>query len=94
MKLPRRLFLRLTAGVGVLPVASRMARAQTYPTRPVRIVVPSGAGGTPDIYARLVGPWLSVRLGQSFVIENRAGGSGNIGTEVVVRAAPDAIRCS
>jgi tripartite-type tricarboxylate transporter receptor subunit TctC len=89
MKLLRRQFLRLSAGAAALPAVSRIARAQTYPTRPVRIVVPSGAGGTPDIYARLVGPWLSVRLGQSFVIENRAGGSGNIGTEVVVRAAPD-----
>jgi tripartite-type tricarboxylate transporter receptor subunit TctC len=89
MKLLRRQFLRLAAGAAALPAVSRIARAQTYPTRPVRIVVPSGAGGTPDIYARLVGPWLSIRLGQSFVIENRAGGSGNIGTEVVVRAAPD-----
>jgi tripartite-type tricarboxylate transporter receptor subunit TctC len=89
MKFPRRRFLHLAAGAAALPAVSRIARAQSYPTRPVRIVVPSGAGGTPDIYARLVGPWLSVRLGQSFVIENRAGGSGNIGTEVVVRAAPD-----
>src|SRR5437763_1542501 len=89
MNLRRRQFLHLAASAVVLPAMSWIARAQTYPTRPVRIVVPSGPGGTPDIYARLVGPWLSERLGQSFVIENRAGGSGNIGTEVVVRAPPD-----
>jgi len=89
MNLRRRQFLHLAASAVVLPAMSLIARAQTYPTWPVRIVVPSGPGGTPDIYARLVGPWLSERLGQSFVIENRAGGSGNIGTEVVVRAPRD-----
>jgi tripartite-type tricarboxylate transporter receptor subunit TctC len=69
--------------------ASPVAWAQSYPARPVRIVTPSGAGGTPDTYARLAAPWLSERLGQPFIVENRAGGSGNIGTEVVVRAPPD-----
>jgi tripartite-type tricarboxylate transporter receptor subunit TctC len=89
MKLPRRKFLRLAAGAVALPVASRIASAQTYPTRPVRIIVAIAAGGANDILARLMGQWLSERLGQSFVIENRPGGGNNIGTEAVVRAAPD-----
>lgn len=89
MKLRRRQFLHLVTSAVVVPAMSWTARAQTYPTRPVRIVVPSGPGGTPDIYARVVGSWLSEQFGQSFVIENRAGGSGNIGTEVVIRAPPD-----
>jgi tripartite-type tricarboxylate transporter receptor subunit TctC len=87
--LPRRQFLRLAAGAGVLPAASRFARAQAYPSRPVRIIVGFAAGGGVDITARLIGQWLSERLGQNFVIENRAGAGGNIGTEAVVNAPPD-----
>jgi tripartite-type tricarboxylate transporter receptor subunit TctC len=89
MKLPRRTFLHLTAGAAALPALSRVARAQAYPTRPVRIVAPTAPGGGPDILARLIGPWLSGRLGQQFVVENRPGGGSNIGTEAVVRAPPD-----
>ena len=89
MKLPRRNFLHLAAGAAALPVASRVAWAQTYPARPVRIIVTTTPGGAPDILARLMGPWLSKRLGQQFVVENRPGGGSNIGTEAVVRAPPD-----
>src|ERR1700681_2645296 len=89
MKLPRRQFLHLAAGAAVLPSVSRIARAQTYPTQPVRIIVGFAAGGQADILARLMGQWLSDRLGQQFVIENRSGAGGNIGTEAVVRAPPD-----
>src|ERR1700738_1996775 len=89
MKLPRRQFLHLAAGAAVLPVVSRDARAQGYPTRPVRIIVPFPAGQATDSIARLVGQSLSERLGQAFVIENRTGAGGNIGTEAVVRAPPD-----
>ena len=89
MKLPRRQFLHLAAGAAALPAASRIARAQAYPSRPVRIVVPFAAGGSTDIIARLIGQWLSERLGQQFVIENRPGAGSNIGTEVVVNAPPD-----
>ena len=89
MKLPRRRFLHLAAGAATLPVVSRNARAQGYPTRPVRIVVPYAAGASPDIIARLVGQALSERLGQQVIIENRPGAGGNIGTEVVVRAPAD-----
>jgi tripartite-type tricarboxylate transporter receptor subunit TctC len=90
MKLPhRRQFLHLAAGAATLPAASRLAWAQTYPTRPVRIIAPTASGGAPDIIARLIGPWLSQRLGQQFVVENRPGSGNNIGTEAVVRAAPD-----
>ena len=88
MKLPRRRFLRLAAGAAALPV-SRFAWAQAYPTRPVRIVVGFAPGGGGDIIARLIGQWLSERLGQPFLIENRPGAASNIATEVVVRAAPD-----
>jgi tripartite-type tricarboxylate transporter receptor subunit TctC len=89
MKLPRRQFLHLGAGAAALAAASRFAWAQTYPTRPVRIIAPTGPGGAPDILARLIGQWLSERLGQQFITENRPGAGGNIGTEAVVRAAPD-----
>jgi tripartite-type tricarboxylate transporter receptor subunit TctC len=89
MKLPRRNFLHLAAGAAALPTVSRLAWAQAYPTRPVRIIAATAPGGLPDILARLIGPWLSERLGQQFVIENRPGGGGNIGTEAVVRASPD-----
>jgi tripartite-type tricarboxylate transporter receptor subunit TctC len=89
MKLPRRKFLHLAAGAAVLPALLRIASAQAYPARPVRIVVAFPAGGSSDIVARLVGQWLSERLGQAFIIENRPGAGTNIGTEVVVRAAPD-----
>jgi tripartite-type tricarboxylate transporter receptor subunit TctC len=89
MKLPRRNFLHLAAGAAALPAVSRVAQAQSYPTRPVRLVVPFAAGGGTDILARLMGQWLSEQLGQPFVIENRPGGSGNVGVEAVVRAPPD-----
>src|SRR5262245_7343856 len=89
MKLPRRNFLHLAAGAAALSAAPRIARAQAYPTRPVRIIAATAPGGGPDILARLIGPWPSGRLGQQFVIENRPGGGSNIGTEAVVRAAPD-----
>jgi tripartite-type tricarboxylate transporter receptor subunit TctC len=89
MKLPRRKFLHLAAGAAALPVVPRIAFAQAYPTRPVRIVAATAPGGLPDIVARLIGPWLSERLGQQFVVENRPGGGSNIGTEAVVRAPPD-----
>jgi tripartite-type tricarboxylate transporter receptor subunit TctC len=89
MKLPRRNFLHLLAGAAALPAVSRIAQAQAYPSRPVRIFVGFPAGFTPDIVARLVGQPLSERLGQQFVIENRPGAAGNIATEAVVRAPPD-----
>ena len=89
MKLPRRNFLHLAAGAAALPAVSRFAWAQAYPTRPVRIVVPFTPGGASDITARLMGQWLSERLGQQFVIDNRPGGGTNIGTEAVVRAPAD-----
>jgi tripartite-type tricarboxylate transporter receptor subunit TctC len=89
MKLPRRTFLHLAAGAAALPAVSRAARAQAYPVRPVRIIVPFGPAGATDITARLIGQWLSERLGQQFIIENRPGGGGNIGTEAVVRAPAD-----
>ena len=89
MKLPRRNFLHLAAGAAALPALSRVARAQAYPARPVRIIAPTGPAGAPDILARLITPWLSERLGQQFVVENRPGGGSNIGTEAVVRAPSD-----
>src|SRR5262245_61972732 len=89
MKFPRRNFLHLAAGAATLPALSRIARAQAYPSRPVRVIVPATAGGGYDIVARLMGQWLSERLGQQFVIDNRPGGGTNIGTEAVVRAAAD-----
>jgi tripartite-type tricarboxylate transporter receptor subunit TctC len=89
MKLSRRQFLHLAAGAATLPGVSRLARAQTYPSRPVRIIVGFPAGGGVDILARLMGRWLSERLGQPFVIENQPGAGTNIATEAVVNASPD-----
>jgi tripartite-type tricarboxylate transporter receptor subunit TctC len=89
MKLPRRQFLHLAAGAASMPAMSQVAWAQAYPSRPVRIIVAAAAGGSNDILARLVGQSLSERLGQPFVVENRPGGGGNIGTESVVRAPQD-----
>ena len=89
MKLPRRNFLHLVAGAAALPTATRLATALDYPTRPVHLLEGFGAGAAPDIIARLIGQALSERLGQSFVVENRAGASSNIAAEAVVRAAPD-----
>jgi tripartite-type tricarboxylate transporter receptor subunit TctC len=89
MKLPRRRFLHLAAGTAALPAVSRIARAQTYPVRPVHLIAPYAAGGPNDITARMIGQWLSDRLGQPFVIDNRTGAGGNIGTEAVVRAPAD-----
>ena len=89
MKLPRRKFLHLAAGAAALPALTRIARAQAYPSRPVRIVVGFGSGSAFDILARLMGQWLSERLGQPFVIENRGGAGGNLATEAAVRAPPD-----
>src|SRR5437667_1374758 len=89
MKFPRRTFLQLAVGAAALPAVPRVARAQADPSRPVRIVVGLPAGGATDIQARLMGQWLSERLGQQYIIENRAGASGNIGTEAVAKAAAD-----
>jgi len=92
MKLPhRRQFLHLAAGAAALPAVSRFAWAQAYPSRPVRIVASFAPAGSSDIVARLMGQWLSERLGQPFIIENRPGGGGNIGTEAVVHAPRTAI---
>jgi tripartite-type tricarboxylate transporter receptor subunit TctC len=90
MKLPhRRQFLHLAAGAAALPALPQIARAQSYPSRPINLVITFPAGGAPDIIGRLTGQWLSERLGQPFVIENRPGFGGNIATEYVVRASPD-----
>jgi tripartite-type tricarboxylate transporter receptor subunit TctC len=89
MKFPRRLFLHLAAGAVALPAVSRIASAQAYPQRPVRMIVPFASGGASDILARLIGQWLTERLGQPFVIEMRPGAGGNVGTEAVVNAPPD-----
>src|SRR5258708_24966081 len=86
MILLRRQFLHLVAGVAVLLALSRLAQAQSYPARPVRVTVQTPAGGSPDIIARVLSQWLSERLGQQFVVDNRPGASGKIGTETVVRA--------
>jgi tripartite-type tricarboxylate transporter receptor subunit TctC len=85
----RRKLLHLAAGAIALPAVSRIANAQTYPSRPVRIIVPVPAGGPVDLAARLIGQWLAERLGQPFIIDNRPSAGGNVGTELVVRAAPD-----
>ena len=89
MKLPRRQFLHLAAGAAALTAVSRFAWAQTYPTRPVRFVHGFAAGGSGDIAARLIAQWLSDRLGQQFVVENRTGAGGNIAVEAVTRAPAD-----
>jgi tripartite-type tricarboxylate transporter receptor subunit TctC len=89
VKLPRRNFLRLAAGAAALPALPQIARAQSYPSRPINLVITFLAGGAPDIIGRLTGQWLSERLGQPFVIENRPGFGGNIATEYVVRASLD-----
>jgi tripartite-type tricarboxylate transporter receptor subunit TctC len=89
MKLPRRQFLRLAAMAGAIPALTRVASALDYPTRPVRIIVGFAPGSTTDILGRLIGQWLSMQLGQSFVIDNRPGAGGNVGTEAVVNAAAD-----
>jgi tripartite-type tricarboxylate transporter receptor subunit TctC len=89
MKFPRRKFLHLVAGAAALPALPQIARAQSYPSRPINLVITFPAGGAPDIIGRLTGQWLSERLGQPFVIENRTGAAGNIGTEAVVRAPAD-----
>jgi len=90
VKLPhRRQFLHLAAGAAALPFSPHVANAQAYPSRPVRIIVGYPAGGSADLHARLMGQWLTQRLGQQFIVENRPGASGNIGTEAVVRSQPD-----
>jgi tripartite-type tricarboxylate transporter receptor subunit TctC len=89
MKLPRRRFLRLAAGAVSLPAVSRIARAQTYPSRPVRSIVGFGVGTAADVVARLIGQWLSERLGQPFVVENRPGAGSNMGAQAVVHAPAD-----
>jgi tripartite-type tricarboxylate transporter receptor subunit TctC len=89
MKLPRRQFLHLAAGAAACPVVTRTASAQSYPSRPVHIIVGFPPGGANDVNARLIGQWLSERLGQPFIIENRPGAGSNIGTELAVHAAPD-----
>ena len=89
MKLPRRQFLHLAAGAAALPAVSRFAWAQAYPARPVQIIVGYPPGGATDVIARLIGQWLSERLGQQFMVENRPGPGSNIGTEAVVRSPPD-----
>jgi tripartite-type tricarboxylate transporter receptor subunit TctC len=94
MTLVRRRFLRLVAGAAALPAVSRMARAQAYPTRPVRLVVPVAAGGALDILARLIGQWLAERLGQPFVIENRPGAGTNIASRRSCARLRTATLCS
>src|SRR5580704_1754837 len=89
MSIPRRRFLHLAASAATLPAAARIARADTYPSRPVHLVVGFSPGSASDINARLLGQWLAERLGQTFVVDNRSGAGGNIATEYVVRAKPD-----
>ncbi len=89
MKLPRRRFLHLAAGAAVLPAVSRVARAQSYPTRPVRLIAPFPPGGSIDLTARLIGGWLSERLGQQVIVENRPGAGGNLGSEAAINSPPD-----
>src|SRR5450432_3815683 len=89
MKLPRRKVLHLAVGAAALPAASKMVWAQSYPTKPVRIVAGYPPGGSNDLYARLIAQWLSERIGQPFIVENRPGAGGNIGTEAAAKSAPD-----
>src|SRR5436853_7297571 len=89
MNLPRRQFLHLAAGAAALPAVSRIARAQAYPSRPVRLIVGFGAGSAADLVARLIGQWLTERLGQPCIIENRPGAGSNMGAQAVVRAPAD-----
>ena len=89
MEIARRRFLLLTTGAAALPTVSRIARAETYPTRPVRLIVGVAAGATNDLVARLIGQYLSERLGQQFIVENRTGAGGNIAAEAVANARPD-----
>src|SRR4029077_15162615 len=89
MKLARRRLLHLAAGAAALPAVSRVAWAQSYPVRPGRIIVGFAAGGTTDVLARMIGQWLTERLGQPFLVENRPGAGTNIATEAVVKSAPD-----
>ena len=89
MKLPRRTFLHLTVGTAAMPAVSRLAWPQAYPARPVRLLIGFSAGGLGDIVARLMGQWLSERLGQQFIVENRAGAASNIAADALVRSAPD-----
>ena len=89
MKLPRRKFLHLAASAAVLPALPRIAGAQAYPSRPVRLIAGFPPGGVVDVFARLIGQWLSDRLSQPIIIENRAGAGGNLATEAVVMAPPD-----
>src|SRR5262249_45400845 len=93
MKLPRRQFLQLAAGAAALPFMSRAAGAQAYPSRPVRIIVAYATGGPNDLFACLIGTWLSEGLGQQFIVEHRAGAGGTIGTEATVRAPADGYTC-
>jgi tripartite-type tricarboxylate transporter receptor subunit TctC len=89
MNFPRRRFLRLAAGAAALPAAPRLATAETYPSRPVRLIVGAVPGSAPDVIARLIAQSLAERLGQSFIVENRSGASGNLATEAVARAVAD-----
>src|SRR5262245_27361120 len=89
MHLPRRRFLSLAAYAPMLPAAARMARAQSYPSRPVRVIVGTPPGGPQDMLARLIGQWLTERMGQPFIVENRPGAGNNIGTEAAVRSPAD-----
>jgi tripartite-type tricarboxylate transporter receptor subunit TctC len=89
MKLPRRKFLHLAAGAAALPAVSRIAKAQAYPTRPVRIIIGFAAGGGQDVSTRILAQWLSERTGQQFIVENRPGGGSNLATEAVINAPPD-----
>src|SRR5499426_4373712 len=89
MKLPRRRFLHLAAGAAALPAVSRVTRAQAYPARPVRLLIGFAPGGTQDVVGRLLGQWLTERLGQQVIIENRPGAASNIAAEAAIRSPPD-----